>query len=286
MQRLSVSLGCQSKRHKRGEDQSAHGIPHVGGCRSRVIVVSMVVRSSTPHALSLPASKPRKYRESFQADVVQAAQFGDWIGVVVCSYIEIGIRIVMRDLQPGGLFAALVAAGFFRRLAWQSTGVRALTRKRKRYASSVARTVALAGEHIAGDRNVLSRHMARPVPRNLGRCVGQCGQRRRGCETGVARRPDQGKPTRTGWFSGSSCMRSRGHRVDSIHRVDQRLGCQHARRVPRRMGRWRRQQKKREATATPSVPVAGSRARMDQVMGGSVAELVSVASGETGQAAP
>ena len=44
---------------------------------------------------------------------MQAAQFGQRIGVVVGSDVEIGIRIGSADLERGALPAALVAASGF-----------------------------------------------------------------------------------------------------------------------------------------------------------------------------
>ena len=184
--------------------------------------------------------------EALEALRVQAAQLGDRLGVVVDAQVELGIVLVAVDAQRRGLLAALVAAGRFAGAHRARAGARRAAGRRWRDRPRRSPRDLRAGEHVAGDAEVVADAMAAPVDAVARRCAPRRGRRAaehvqlalRAAGVGAGQRRDDLVGARAPAASSSSAGRRRtaGSSAPASRARRRRAACARTARRRRRSG--------------------------------------------------
>ena len=194
--------------------------------------------------------------EALEADVVEAAQLGHRLGVVVDADVELASVLVAVDDERRGLLAALVAAG---RLARREGGEQPLG-ERQASGVTVGGGAGLEhlgpGEHVAGDAEVVVEEMAAPLDAALAGEGGRLAVRRSRCSWRCAR-PGVGVGQGPGHVDRRPAFGEQVERRRTVERIEQRLGGDRADAAPRvQAERADREEAARDRDAEPAFVVA------------------------------
>ena len=210
-----------------------------------------------------PGQQPPEHRETLLADPMQAAQFGERIGVVVGADVQVRIRIgvaifsaadCLPRLSPPAASPASSAASS--RSAMAAGG----SREGRQRAPRPPR----AGQHVAGDRDVGAAHRPHQVDAVRAGVLRDAAGGIEHVQLPVSR-PASAASSAATTSSGASPARSLGMPCTAY--IGLTSACVASAATP--PSTWMHSAptaKNRVATAAPSAPVAGSRTRMDQVM--------------------
>ncbi len=234
-----------------------------GGTRSRAMAASIDARGpACPIALSRPAVSRRNTAKRSRLTRYSRRNSRQRIGMVVGADIEVGIRIARADLQPGGLPAALVAAGRLAGLQRVRSAARPCCRRSRDMPPACAARRAGPASMLPATDTSCPRTCPAQVTQSGSGVLRDASGGVEDVELPLRRRRDRGRPATPAPHPAASPARSRGIACTAYIGLTSAWVASAAT-PPSTWMHIAPTAKKRDATAAPSAPVAGSRTRIE-----------------------